>query len=207
MSAIAGPGAGVRPAESAEDREAAAEALALAFAEDPCWAHLLPGDHGRAERLLAYYTAEIENLVPEHRELWVSEDGRGAALWARPGRWRVPLRAAIREAGQMLGVFGGRLPLGMRTMVRFERHHPKLPEHWYLHYIGVEPRGQGRGLGAALMKPVLDICDRERTPAYLEASSDRNRMLYERHGFGLTDVFDMPGRGGPPVRKMWREPS
>jgi GNAT superfamily N-acetyltransferase len=195
----------VRLAESAADHEAAAEALALAFADDPCWAHLLREDSSRAEKLLAYFTSEIETLVPEYREVWVADDGSGAAIWAPPGRWRIPLGLTMREAGSMLGVFGRRLPLGLRALIRLEGHHPKSPRHWYLHYLGVEPRRQGRGLGGALLKPVLDICDRERIPAHLEASTDRNRMLYERNGFSLTEVFDMPGRGGPPIREMWRE--
>src|SRR4051794_24756490 len=91
----------VRPAESAADFEAAAEALALAFADDPCWAHLLPDSATRAEKLLAYFTSEIESLVPEHRRVWVTEDGGGAAVWAPPGRWRVPLGLTLREAGRM----------------------------------------------------------------------------------------------------------
>lgn len=78
---------GVRPATE-DDHEAAAEALALAFADDPAWAHLLPDDATRAERLLVFFTAEIGNLIPEHRELWVTEDGSAAAIWAHPGRWR-----------------------------------------------------------------------------------------------------------------------
>jgi len=53
---------------------------------------------------------------------------------------------------------------------------------------------------------MLDRCDREGTPAYLEASSERNRALYERHGFELRDTFHLP-MGGPPIRKMWRDPS
>ena len=32
------------------------------------------------------------------------------------------------------------------------------------------------------MAPVLDRCDRERIPAYLEATSERNKALYLRHG-------------------------
>lgn len=205
MGAIAGPETRVRPAESADELEAAAEALALAFADDPAWAHLLREDETRAEKLLAYFTSEVETLVPEYREVWVTEDGSGAAIWARPGRWRVPLGMTLREAGRMTRVFGRRLPLGLRALVRLEGHHPKSPEHWYLHYIGVEPRGQGRGLGSALIKPVLDVCDSEGIPAYLESSTDRNKVLYERHGFALTGTFDMPGRGGPPIREMWRE--
>jgi GNAT superfamily N-acetyltransferase len=206
MGASTGPETPIRPAESAADHEAAAEALALAFAADPCWRHLLPDDATRGEKLLAYFTSELQTLVPMHRAVWVTDDGSGAAVWAPPGRWRVPLGLTVREAGRMLGVFGRRLPLGLRTLIRLERHHPGSPSHWYLQYLGVEPRRQGRGLGGALLAPVLELCDRERIPAHLEASTDRNRMLYERNGFSLTEVFPMPGRGGPPIREMWREP-
>lgn len=61
-----GTSPGVRPATE-HDHEAAAEALALAFADDPAWAHLLPDAATRAERLLVFFTAEIDNLIPEHR--------------------------------------------------------------------------------------------------------------------------------------------
>lgn len=206
-----GPGVGarVRPGTAA-DHEAAAEALALAFADDPGWAHLIPcpgaSSELRAERLLTFFTAEIENAVPEHRELWVTEDGGGAALWGRPGRWRMPLRRTLRPLPRLVEVFGRRLGLAIWSQLRFERRHPRRPEHWYLHYIGVEPRHQGRGLGAALLAPALERCDRERKPAYLESSSERNRALYERHGFELTGAFPLP-MGGPPIREMWREPA
>lgn len=188
------------------DHEAAAEALALAFVDDPGWSHLLPDAETRGERLLEFFTAEIANVVPRYRELWVTEDGSAAALWGRPGRWRVPFARTARPARSMVGVFGRRLGLATWTQLRFERKHPARPDHWYLHYIGVEPRCQGRGLGAAMLAPVLRLCDETRTPAYLEASSDRNRALYERHGFELTETFPMP-LGGPPIREMWRDPA
>jgi GNAT superfamily N-acetyltransferase len=199
------PNPSVRPARSEEDREAAAEALALAFADDPAWAHLLPDSETRAERLLVFFTTEIGSLAPELRDVWVTEDGSGAAVWARPGRWRVPLTQTLRMARPMARVFGARLPLATWTQLRFERRHPPAPGHWYLHYIGVEPRRQGRGLGGALLAPVLELCDREGHPAHLEASTHRNRMLYERNGFALTGIYDLPA-GGPPMREMWREP-
>lgn len=195
----------IRPA-TADDHEAAAEALALAFADDPGWAHLIPDSTGRAERLLTYFTAEIGNLVPGCRELWVCDDGSGAAIWAAPGRWRVPFRRTVRPLPRMAEAFGRRLGLAMWSQLRFERHHAGRPEHWYLHYLGVEPRRQGRGLGAALLAPVLERCDREQAPAYLESSTDRNRALYERHRFELAGTFPLPV-GGPPIREMWREPT
>jgi len=202
---MAGPNAEIRPATRA-DHEAAAEALALAFADDPAWAHLLPDASTRAEQLLAYFNAEIANLVPRYRQIWISEDGGAAAIWAKPGSWRVPMARELRQTRRMTGVFGRRLPLALWAQLRLERHHPRKPGHWYLHYLGVEPRQQGRGLGGALMAPVLEQCDREGIPAYLEASTERSRGLYERHGFALTGAFDLPA-GGPPIREMWRDPA
>ena len=39
------------------------------------------------------------------------------------------------------------------------------------------------------MRPVLERCDDERLPACLEATSPRNRALYERHRFEVTEQF------------------
>ena len=44
-------------------------------------------------------------------------------------------------------------------------------DHWYLPLTGVDPRAQGWGLGSRLLRHALAICDRDRLPAYLEATS------------------------------------
>jgi GNAT superfamily N-acetyltransferase len=194
-----------QPADGADDREAAAEALALAFADDPAWSHLLPDAATRAERLLTFFTAEIANVVPDYRQAWLTAGGGGGAIWAAPGKWRVPFLRTLRPTRSMARVFGRRLGLATWTQIRFERRHPTSAPHWYLHYIGVEPRQQGRGLGAALLAPVLERCDREGLPAYLESSNDENLPFYERHGFEVLDSFPLP-LGGPPIREMWRRP-
>jgi ribosomal protein S18 acetylase RimI-like enzyme len=71
--------------------------------------------------------------------------------------------------------------------------------------IGVSPERQGEGLGSALIGSVLDRCDREGLAAYLEASNDRSRALYERLGFVVTGgSLDLPD--GPRMWPMWRDP-
>ncbi|MFI7384201.1 GNAT family N-acetyltransferase [Streptomyces sp. NPDC049813] len=86
-----------------------------------------------------------------------------------------------------------------------EAVHPTGRAHVYLWMIGVHPERQGEGLGTALMAPVLERCDREGVPAYLEASNARSRALYERLGFVFTGTaVDLPG--GPSLWPMWREP-
>jgi predicted N-acetyltransferase YhbS len=69
----------------------------------------------------------------------------------------------------------------------------------------VRPERQGAGIGGALIAPGLERCDREAVPAYLEATSDRNRALYERHGFRAHGRIALPG--GPALWRMWRDPS
>jgi ribosomal protein S18 acetylase RimI-like enzyme len=187
------------------DHPRVAETLARAFIEDPAWAHLLCDRDERERRLRGFFDSELRHLAPQRLELWTTEDGAAAAAWCPPGRWALPLGTMIRQAPAMLRVFGRRLPLALRSGLSVERGHPRRPRHWYLHYLGAVPERQGRGLGSALMAPMLELCDREQIPAYLEASTERNRALYERHGFELVETFDMPG-SGPALRRMWREP-
>jgi GNAT superfamily N-acetyltransferase len=97
-----------------------------------------------------------------------------------------------------------RVPAVMGGLNAIEKKHPHEP-HWYLLALGVEPELQGRAIGTQLMAPVLERCDREGTPAYLESSKERNVPLYERNGFRVTEEFRVPN-GGPPIWLMWRDP-
>jgi GNAT superfamily N-acetyltransferase len=115
-------------------------------------------------------------------------------------RSRLAPSAAIDAGDQWPG-----LPRILRAPAATESDHPAEP-HYYLPVVGVEPERRGRGLGTVLMRPVLERCDDEKLPAYLEATSPRNRALYERHGFEVTEQFSV-GPGLPPAWRMWRTPN
>ncbi len=70
--------------------------------------------------------------------------------------------------------------------------------------LGVDPARRGGGLGSALLAAGTHRCDVERRPAYLEATSPRNRRLYERHGFEVVGEVVLPD--GPSMWPMWRRP-
>jgi GNAT superfamily N-acetyltransferase len=63
-----------------------------------------------------------------------------------------------------------------------EQFHPTDP-HWYLAFVGSEPAIQSRGIGRALLAPVLKIADETHTPCYLETPFPRTHEFYERLGF------------------------
>jgi GNAT superfamily N-acetyltransferase len=76
--------------------------------------------------------------------------------------------------------------------------------HYYLAILGTDPPHQGKGIGSALLVTMLSRTDAENVPAYLEASSEDNKRLYERHGFKEEERVGLPG-GGPPFWRMWRD--
>lgn len=98
-----------------------------------------------------------------------------------------------------------RLPRLWRPIRRSEARYPRQP-HRYLYLVGVEPGRQGRGTGSALVRAGLEACDRDRMPAYLESSKERNVPLYERHGFRVVERLDR-GRSAPSMWLMWRDPA
>ena len=110
----------------------------------------------------------------------------------------------LRHAPALLRVLGRRTMLALRGLGQIEARHPREP-HWYLAVLGTDPARQGEGIGSALLRPVLDDCDRLELPAYLETATERNVDFYARHGFKVVQEMRLP-LGGPALWRMWREP-
>jgi GNAT superfamily N-acetyltransferase len=195
--------ASVRKASMAE-LAAMAQALARAFHDDPAFTWVLSGDPKRARMLRRGFELFLDKIWMEHEETYTTAAVAGVAVWELPQQWKLSLARQLRLAPAMIAIFGRRLPRVLRALATLEASHPTEP-HYYLPFIGVEPRWQGRGLGGALLAPMLERCDSERLPAFLEASTARNRALYERHGFAVMEEFRL-GRSAPPQWRMWREP-
>ncbi|GGW57971.1 GNAT family N-acetyltransferase [Streptomyces griseoloalbus] len=195
-----------------EDRELIVRLLDEAFQDDPVSGWVFPDAEYRRtthHRLMAAFT----DIVLAEGRIDVTEDGSACALWlsmpaddgglgaertdgeATEDDGPVRVRQAVDPENERVELIG-RLTAGV---------HPSGRAHDYLWMIGVVPGRQGEGLGTALIGSVLDRCDREGRAAYLEASSERSRLLYERLGFqAASEPLLLPQ--GPRMWPMWREP-
>ena len=190
---------------AAGDRSRMADVLAAAFADDPVFVHLLPtGIRRRPRRVRKLFELEIPRGLRSGGG-WISADGDGVAMWYPPGLWETPAWQGLLHLPASVATLGSRLPVGIRTMTLMQAHHPREP-HWYLLFLGTRPGRQGRGIGTALLRPMLDTCDAQRVPAYLEATCERNRALYLRHGFQDHGAPLRLPDDGPLMYPMWREP-
>jgi GNAT superfamily N-acetyltransferase len=187
----------------------ASHVLARAFAADPFIGHFLAKATRRRLAFPPFFRSVIHQLIAFGTVYAAERDGviLGVAAWSPPNGSSPPTLARLRSsanvwvvrglflrsASQMLGGFG---VLGER--------HPDVP-HWYLAFVGIEPSLQGKGIGAALLAPVLVQADAAGTTCYLETPFRATLEFYRRLGFELTAELN-PVAGAPPVWVMTRPP-
>jgi ribosomal protein S18 acetylase RimI-like enzyme len=188
---------------TATDIKAISGSLARAFEDDPVWQFLVPNGANRLRRCEMIFSTMLRVQHVPHEACYTDPDRFGAAIWDPPGRWRMTPSQLLRGTVGFVRGFRSDLISALRTLSAVERQHPKMP-HFYLAILGTDPDQQGKGIGSALMRPVLETCDQNGVGAYLESSKESNIPFYRRHGFDVTGEIVLPR--GPKVWPMWRDP-
>ena len=186
-----------------EDVPAAAASLVRAFYEDPVLVYMFPDPRTRAKDLSRFFSFQLRRTYLSRGVAYTTEECRSIALWLPPRSKPPGLRDVVAQL-PVIFVLGRRAGAALRLVQLVEARHPRAP-HYYLGGLGTDPPWQGKGLGSAVLRPVLDICDREGVPAYLESSRESNISFYRRHGFEVTDEVSVPD-GSVRLWLMWREP-
>jgi GNAT superfamily N-acetyltransferase len=181
------------------------ETMRAAFADDPLYVWLQPEATARP-RLLRDVSEFVLAQGFAHGEVHATDARDGVAVWTGPGVDLVADEDAERYL-DLLGAHVGedRMEAVVAGMEAVERHAPGVP-HRTLHSVCVHPRAQGRGVGTALVRPVLERCDAERLAAYLDSSCERNLPFYGRLGFEVVAEVSLPD-GGPVMRALLRSSS
>ncbi len=174
-------------------------ALAAAFHDDPVFSWWIPDAARRRQITLRFFETITEaNLA--HHEIYTTDDVVAGAVWVPPGA-----EDDDEQLASALGEASGEYAQKMFEISELlAEQHPQDEPHYYLFFLGTMPQWQSQGIGSALMRPVLEMCDRDGVPAYLEATTERNKPLYVRNGFELIGEIQLPD--GPSVWPMWRAP-
>ena len=187
------------------DLETVIAMFSRGYDADPFINYLVKQDARREKRKRRFMKAGLTRLGLPFGETYMTEGGDGAAIWQPPAGRPHGLRHDLSMLVALVGVSGlGGVTRSISAFATAEKRHPKEP-HYYLLAIGVDPYRQGQGIGSSLLAPMIARIDREGIGAYLESSNERNLPLYQRFGFELRDVFDLP-KGGPRIWGMWRAP-
>ena len=125
-----------------------------------------------------------------------------AAVWLPATRPAPPPDGYIGRLAEITGPF-------LERFVTFEtelaRRHPAGVFHHYLAILAVRPEAQGQGTGTALLQAHHATYDWQGIATYLEASGERTRDLYLRHGYtDHGEPIELPD--GPTMYPMVRIP-
>jgi len=192
---------------TASDRAQVTNTLASAFAHDPMfqWVVGVDADVSVESKLRIFFDAMAKLALRRDDHLvFTTDDGAGAAVWLPPNGWKMSTAETLRALPAMVRAFNTKTPRMIGAFDAVEKVHPA-SEHYFLEAIGTKADTQGQGVGTAVITPMLERCDVEGMPAYLESSNQQNVPFYRRHGFEVTGEIEV-GKGAPPVTAMWREP-
>ncbi|GIL81126.1 hypothetical protein Vretimale_12749 [Volvox reticuliferus] len=168
----------------------AMENIAAAFKDDPSTTYFC-----RPDKRVQFYRSVLSCLLdwyPDEKQLVCTVPPDAAAV--------VYVYPRLRELGSWAKLLQGglaplacvrldRLVAGMDSSDFFaEQRENFLKSHgpfMYISVMAVRPDRQGHGLGSALLAFICDRADAAGLHCYIEATSSRNRALYERFGFQL----------------------
>ena len=187
----------------------ASDVLAASFFDYPMFTFYFP-DPKRRIRYLPWYFRNVLNCALRYGEVYTTPEISGVIFTLPPGHTKISMWEYIQN-----GFFLTPFVLGFRNYKqsmdceKFVGYtHAKLMKnrlHYYLWGLAVEPSQKIKGIGTALMLPVLAKADAQKVPVYLETHDEKNVPYYQKHGFDLIHAARIP-KYGLPIWCMLREP-
>ena len=186
----------------ASERRTVLDVLGRAFFDDPIAMYVYPKDAHRRARYGRFMGLAMDAFEGEGKIL-TNDIVQAAAIWQAPleSGHRTGFFKQLRLMTTLLSLTRSGFFRAARMAELMSTHHLREP-HWYLAVLGTDPEAQGQGLGSAVMRPILDQCDRTGIPAYLESSKESNLPFYQKHGFEVIDELKIPD--GPSMWPMVR---
>jgi GNAT superfamily N-acetyltransferase len=194
----------------ASEEPAVIATLGRAFYDDPLFGYFVPDLVQQTKGLLGFMSGAVKDARP-FGDVWVAHaDGKvaAAAVWLPPSAYPRSVQREVMTNLRAVPAFTrarGRIGDSLKLLAAVDKAHKDVgTPHYYLAVLGSDPLFQRVGAGSAVLAPVLDRCDEEGLPAYLETQKEDNIAYYARHRFELVRRLDLPPC--PPVWTLLRPP-
>jgi GNAT superfamily N-acetyltransferase len=168
-------------------RKKAAEIVAAAFFDYPMFTFYFP-NHKKRALVLPWYLGNVLNCALRYGDVYTTPEISGVIFTLPPGHTKITQSEYIQN-----GFLLTPLLLGIRDYQRSQEcekfvadTHEKIMgdrPHYYLWGLTVDPNQKRKGIGTALLKPVIEKADLENKPIYLETHDEKNVAYYQSHGF------------------------
>lgn len=184
------------------DSEHVTGVVRRAFRDNPVtgWLGATMADDVDRNRLFHEYFGVFVDHALRCGQVEATADGDGVALWFLPDD-----DGPAEYEQRMATITGEYYPRFEMLDSQMHAAHPEERVH-HLAFLAVEPGVQSQGHGTNLLVHHHSMLDEQGLPGYLEASTPRNRALYERMGYSLTGAtIDLPD--GPSMWPMMKPPA
>lgn len=183
-----------------DDIDIVADIVADSFLHLDVIRFLVPDDVRRREVSRDWYRLYIAHAIDDAGQVVMTGDASAAAVWF--DRIREPSEPEG-YAKHLADLAGDDLPRFQELDMQMEAHHPT-EAHWHLLFLAVRPEKWNQGLGSRLMTFTHRRLNVNSIPAYLEATSEQNRRLYQRHGYTDMTPPTLAVSDGTRLHRMWR---
>jgi ribosomal protein S18 acetylase RimI-like enzyme len=192
-----------------QHKKKAAEVVAAAFYDYPMFTFYFP-DPERRSRYLPWYLGNVLNCALHYGEVYTNPEITGVIFTLPPGHTKISQWEYIQNGFLLTPFMLGRQNYQNSSMCEdfVANTHEKLMNnrpHIYLWGLAIHPDQKRKGIGSALLQPVVAQADARKLPVYLETHDEKNVEYYQKHGFDLIHTDEIP-KFELPIWCMLREP-
>ncbi len=173
----------------------AGEVLADAFKEDPLWRAVFADSP--PEQIKAFFETPVRYCIKYGEVYAPSAKIEGVAAWI-PGQYSEMTFWRMIASGS----FWSSMKSGQEMVRQYQKIFEPIEQdrreymgenpYIYLYIIGVARQHQGKGYGRMLLEGLIEKSENQGLPIYLETETEDNARMYERFGFEIIQVVQLP---------------
>ena len=172
------------------DKNRIVDILTKAFDNNKSVNYIIKQDKRRKQRIrrLMDYSFEI---CYRFGKVYISDDRNACALIVLPDMKKVTLKAIILDLKLVLFSIG--ITNIKKAMVREAKIKSLQLKKamYYLWFIGVDPKEQGKGIGSVFLNQIIEEAQSENRIICLETSTLKNIPWYQKFGFSVYSEVDL----------------